>query len=52
MVETVLNHGAVEEGVSLHENYVNAYRIMLLARILDDKFASLYRMGKISGVRI
>src|SRR6266404_810282 len=49
MVETVLNHGAVEEGVSLHENYVKAYRIMLLARILDDKFASLYRMGKIHG---
>ena len=49
MVETVLNHGAVEEGVSLHENYVKAYRIMLLARVLDDKFASLYRMGKIHG---
>ncbi len=28
---------------------MKAYRFMLLARILDDKFASLYRMGKIHG---
>jgi pyruvate dehydrogenase E1 component alpha subunit/2-oxoisovalerate dehydrogenase E1 component alpha subunit len=31
------------------DRYVKAYRFMLLARILDDKIASLYRMGKISG---
>ena len=31
------------------DTYVKAYRFMLLARILDDKFASLYRMGKIHG---
>ena len=31
------------------DTYVQAYRLMLLARILDDKFASLYRMGKIHG---
>src|SRR5215471_8006791 len=49
MVETVLNHGAVEKGVLLPDNYLKAYRIMLLARLLDDKFASLYRMGKIHG---
>src|SRR5437879_11318808 len=49
MVETVLNHGAVQEGFSLRDHYVHAYRIMLLARVLDDKFASLYRMGKIHG---
>jgi len=29
--------------------YVRAYRGMLLARILDDKFAALYRAGKITG---
>lgn len=29
--------------------YLKAYRWMLLARILDDKFASLYRGGKIHG---
>lgn len=49
MVETVLNRGAVEEGSSIGETYIKAYRFMLLARILDDKFASLYRMGKIHG---
>jgi len=49
MVHTVLNHGAVSEASSLRDGYVKAYRIMLLARILDDKFASLYRMGKIHG---
>src|SRR6266581_7614363 len=49
MVETVLNAGAVEEVSSVHATYTKAYRLMLLARILDDKFASLYRMGKIHG---
>src|SRR5206468_10982069 len=49
MVHTVLNHGAVAEVSSLRDEYVQAYRIMLLARVLDDKFASLYRMGKIHG---
>ena len=28
---------------------LEAYRYILLARVLDDKFASLYRMGKIHG---
>ena len=49
MVETVLNAGAVDEVSSVHATYSKAYRLMLLARILDDKFASLYRMGKIHG---
>ena len=49
MVETVLNPTAVEEVASGRDTYVKAYRLMLLARILDDKFASLYRMGKIHG---
>ena len=49
MVHTVLNHGATG-GVSIfRDTYVEAYRLMLLARILDDKLASLYRMGKIHG---
>ena len=30
-------------------DYIKAYRWMVLARTLDDKFASLYRMGKIHG---
>src|SRR5437763_15794781 len=49
MVDTVLNHGAVAEVSSLRDAYVKAYRLALLARILDDKLASLYRMGKILG---
>ncbi len=49
MVHTLFNHNAVDEVSSVHDTYVKAYRVMLLARILDDKFASLYRMGKIHG---
>jgi TPP-dependent pyruvate/acetoin dehydrogenase alpha subunit len=49
MVHAVPDHGAVSRSTSLRDEYVKAYRIMLLARILDDKFASLYRMGKIHG---
>jgi pyruvate dehydrogenase E1 component alpha subunit/2-oxoisovalerate dehydrogenase E1 component alpha subunit len=33
----------------MRDRYVEAYRFMLLARVLDDKFASLYRGGKIHG---
>ena len=49
MVHTLFNHPAVDEVASFRELYVKAYRVMLLARILDDKFASLYRMGRIHG---
>src|SRR3982750_1002409 len=49
MVHTVSDHGAVSRANSTQEDYLGAYRIMLLARLLDDKFASLYRMGKIHG---
>ncbi len=49
MVRTLLNQSTVDEVSSLRDTYVKAYRLMLLARVLDDKFASLYRMGKIHG---
>src|SRR5262249_12571530 len=50
MVHAVLNGGAVDEMNSPQRDaFIKAYRLMLLARILDDKFASLYRMGKIQG---
>jgi acetoin:2,6-dichlorophenolindophenol oxidoreductase subunit alpha len=49
MVHALFNHNAVDEVSSIRDTYVKAYRTMLLARILDDKFASLYRMGKIHG---
>src|SRR5215467_899905 len=49
MVQTLLSRGAAGEVSSVHDGYVQAFRIMLLARILDEKLASLYRMGKIHG---
>src|SRR5258708_9179074 len=48
MFQPVLNHGAVGESI-FRDTYKKAYRYMLLSRILDDKFASLYRAGKIHG---
>ena len=49
MPHTLFDENAVEERTSARDAYVKAYRFMLLARILDDKLASLYRMGKIHG---
>ncbi len=49
MLQTVLNPGTVSEISPFRDTYLNAYRFMLLARILDDKFASLLRAGKIYG---
>lgn len=48
MFQAVLNHGAVSES-TFRDTYLKAYRYMLLSRVLDDKFASLYRAGKIHG---
>ncbi len=49
MLQTVLSPGAVVENRALAEAYVQAYRTMLLARVLDEKFATIYRAGKIHG---
>lgn len=49
MVQAVLNYGAVDESSSFRDRCVTAYRHMLMARIADDKFAALYRAGKIHG---
>jgi pyruvate dehydrogenase E1 component alpha subunit/2-oxoisovalerate dehydrogenase E1 component alpha subunit len=49
MLQTVLKQGAVSEVSHFSETYLKAYRVMLLARMLDEKFASLYRAGKIHG---
>ncbi len=49
MVHTQSNRAAVDQNNLARDRHVNAYRHMLLARILDEKFASLYRMGKIHG---
>jgi len=49
MVRGSVNQSTVDEGPSLRDRYVKAYRWTLLARILDEKFAGLYRAGKIHG---
>ena len=49
MVQTVVDRKTEGETSSIRETYLKAYQGMLLARILDDKFASLYRGGKIHG---
>lgn len=49
MFETVLKPGAVGDDSRIRDTYLKAFRWMVLARILDDKFASLYRAGKIHG---
>jgi len=49
MVQSVLSPGPVGEISSTRDAYLKAYRLMLLARLMDEKFASLYRAGKIHG---
>ena len=49
MVHAVLDRGRVSEFPTFRERSIEAYRLMVLARVLDDKFASLYRMGKVHG---
>ena len=49
MVETVLTRGPEAATGTEGDEYIRAYRWMLLARILDEKLASLYRAGKIPG---
>ena len=48
MVQTVAAQ-TTTTGTPARDHYVQAYRWTLLARVLDDKFASLYRAGKING---
>ena len=49
MFQAVLNPGAVGKASLFCDSYLKAYRLALLSRILDEKFASLYRAGKIHG---
>ncbi len=49
MLQTVLEPGTAENAALFRETYLAAYRFMLLARLLDDKFAALWRSGKIHG---
>jgi TPP-dependent pyruvate/acetoin dehydrogenase alpha subunit len=49
MIQTASKPQVGDDISSVRENYLRAFRIMLLARAADDKFASLYRAGKIHG---
>ena len=49
MLQTVLDADFVGDATSFRDTHLTAYRFMLLARLLDDKCAGLYRAGKIHG---
>src|SRR5882724_604394 len=43
------NSDTVSDAPIFRDTCLKAYRFMLLSRILDEKFASMYRAGKIHG---
>ncbi|HEY1718741.1 MAG TPA: thiamine pyrophosphate-dependent dehydrogenase E1 component subunit alpha [Verrucomicrobiae bacterium] len=49
MLQTVLDANPAGETLIARDTTLAAYRFMLLARVLDDKFAALWRAGKIHG---
>jgi pyruvate dehydrogenase E1 component alpha subunit/2-oxoisovalerate dehydrogenase E1 component alpha subunit len=49
MVESVIGRDSTPVPTTLRDDFISAYRWMVLARVLDDKLASLYRGGKIFG---
>ena len=49
MLQTVLDAKPAGETTSARDTTLATYRFMLRARLLDDKFAALYRAGKIHG---
>ena len=49
MLQTVLEANPAGEITTARDTTLAAYRFMLRARLLDDKFAALYRAGKIHG---
>ena len=49
MLQTVLEPRGAEPPATSRETCLAAYRFMLLARVMDEKFAALYRAGKIHG---
>ena len=49
MVQTALDTVPSHETKSERDIFLSAFRFMLLARMLDDKFAALYRSNKIHG---
>src|SRR5277367_2163657 len=49
MLQTMVDAHPANDSASLRETHLAAFRFMLRARLLDDKFAALYRAGKIHG---
>lgn len=49
MLQTLESRERADVVSSFREQYLKAFRYMLLSRVLDDKMASLYRAGKIHG---
>src|SRR5580700_9811276 len=49
MLQTALDTEPSHDTKSGRDVHLSAFRFMLLARLLDDKFAALYRAGKIHG---
>src|SRR5688572_14431393 len=49
MVHTESRSGTAAETLAQREHYIQAFRWMVLSRVLDEKFANLYRGGKIFG---
>jgi TPP-dependent pyruvate/acetoin dehydrogenase alpha subunit len=49
MLQTMLDGNPALETTTARDATLAAYRFMLLARLLDDKFGALYRAGKIHG---
>jgi len=49
MLQSVLDASPAGETTTARETMLAAHRFMLRARLLDDKFAALYRAGKIHG---
>src|SRR5450432_1238152 len=49
MLQTVVDANPAEKTATSRDTMLAAYRFMLRARLLDDKFAALYRAGKIHG---
>jgi len=49
MFQTLESQEISDAVSSFREQYLRAFRFMLVSRVLDEKFASLYRGGKIHG---
>jgi pyruvate dehydrogenase E1 component alpha subunit/2-oxoisovalerate dehydrogenase E1 component alpha subunit len=49
MLQTLESRERADTVSSFREQYLRAFRYMLLSRVLDEKMASLYRGGKIHG---